>query len=137
MVSSTAVANGLAGLFVPIGIVGAGIAVLCALVAAVTIARGSNGMAGGAIGVWIVGALLSVAAVFATVWMPLLVSGVALVAALVIGGIVRAVLSARPERPVPERADEQTVPAKPAVPAASVATAKPVTSTVVAVQVLP
>lgn len=117
MVTSTAVVNDLAGFFVPIGVAGAVIAVLCALVALIALIRGSEGVVGGAVAGWIVGTMLSAAAVFAHNWMPVLVSGVALVAALTVGGIVRGILSGRPARPAAATsAAEATVPVKPAKP---------------------
>ena len=98
MVTSSAVANELAGLFVPIGVAGAVIAVICAVIALVALARGSEGVVGGAIAAWIVGAMLSAAAGFAHNWIPALVAGAALVVALTAGGIVRAILVGRPVR---------------------------------------
>lgn len=87
---------------VPIGVVGAVLAVLCAVVAAVAIVRGSGGLSGGAVGVWIPFALLSSTAGFASQWMPLIASGAALVAFLVIGFALRAILTlAAPRRPRP------------------------------------
>jgi hypothetical protein len=79
----------LAALFVPIGIVGAAIALICALIVAFALARRAAGLAGGAAGVWIVGALLSWASGFADLWLPLFVSLGALGAALVIGSLLR------------------------------------------------
>lgn len=95
MTTSMSVANELAGLFVPIGAFGAAVAVVCALVTMIALARGAVGLAGGAVGVWIVGAMLSVASSFANDWMPLAISGAALAVALVLGGAVRALLSTR------------------------------------------
>lgn len=94
MVSSAMIANDLAAIFVPIGMIGAGIALLCALVAAIALAVDSAGVTGGAIGGWLVGALLSMAAAFAQEWMPVAASGVALVGALVLGGVARVVVKA-------------------------------------------
>src|SRR5690606_22787986 len=54
--------------------------------------RRAAGLAGGAAGVWIVGALLSSASSFADLWLPLLVSLAALGVALVIGTILRVVV---------------------------------------------
>lgn len=87
-------ASDLAAVLVPIGYVGAGLAAICAIVAAVAIIRGKAGLSGGAVGVWIVFALMSSTASFAREWMPLIVSGTALVAMLVIGGVVRAMVNA-------------------------------------------
>jgi hypothetical protein len=96
------VASDLAAVMVPIGYVGAALAVICAVVAAVAIIRGSGGLSGGAVGVWIVFALMSFTASFANQWMPLILACAALAAMLVIGGVVRAIVSAagvgRPER---------------------------------------
>lgn len=82
----------LAAFLVPLGVTGAVLAVICAIVAGVAIARGAGGLSGGAVGVWIPFAMLSFTASFATQWMPAIVSGVALAAMLVLGGIARAVL---------------------------------------------
>jgi hypothetical protein len=96
------VASDLAAVMVPIGYVGAALAVICAVVAAVAIIRGSGGLSGGAVGVWIVFALMSFTASFANQWMPLILACAALAAMLVIGGVVRANVCAagvgRPER---------------------------------------
>ena len=117
MVTSSAVFNELAGVFVGIGIGGAVIAVLCALIASIAMIRGSEGVVGGAVAGWIVGTMLSAAAVFAHNWLPVLVSGVALVVALTLGGIVRGILSGRLARPAAAvRTVEATVPAKAAKP---------------------
>lgn len=88
------VANDLAEVMVPIGYVGAAIAGACAIVAAVAVIRGSGGLVGGAVGVWIVGALMSVTASFAQQWLPLILACASLVGMLVIGGVVRAIMSA-------------------------------------------
>lgn len=87
-------ASDLAAVLVPIGYVGAALAAICAIVAAVAIIRGKAGLSGGAVGVWIVFALMSFTASFAREWMPLILSGAALVAMLVIGGVVRAIVTA-------------------------------------------
>jgi hypothetical protein len=89
----------LAEFFLPVGLTGAGIALLCAIVAGVALARGAAGLCGGASAVWIVGTMLSIAAGFSGQWIPTAAAGGALIAALVIGGIVRAVLNRRPARP--------------------------------------
>ena len=112
MVTSSAVVNELAGVFVPIGVAGAVIAVLCALVALIAMMRGAEGLVGGAVAGWIFGTLLSVAAAAANTWLPTLVSGAALAVALTLGGIVRAIVAGRPERAA--RPVEPVVPAKPA-----------------------
>ncbi|WP_223623012.1 hypothetical protein [Microbacterium sp. EST19A] len=88
------VASDLASVMVPIGIVGAVLAAICAIVAAVAIVRGAEGLSGGAVAVWIVGALTSFTASFANQWMPLIVACSALVAMLVIGGVVRLIVGA-------------------------------------------
>lgn len=92
--TSSRMASELASILVPIGVVGAVLAALCAIVAGVAIMRGAAGLAGGAVGLWIPSAMLSSTASFASQWMPLLVSGVVLAAMLVIGAVVRAILSA-------------------------------------------
>lgn len=88
------VANDLAEVMVPIGYVGAAIAGACAIVAAVAVIRSSGGLVGGAVGVWIVGALMSFTASFAQQWLPLILACASLVGMLVIGGVVRAIMSA-------------------------------------------
>ncbi len=98
--STLAVTNTLAMFFVPIGMAGAALAIACALVAAFAVARGAAGLAGGAIGVWIVGALLSLAASFATEWMPLLVALSALAAGLALGGVIRMLVLTTRAKPV-------------------------------------
>lgn len=99
----------LASVFVPIGIAGAVIAVLCGALVAVALVLRADGVVGGAAGVWIVGGMLSLAATFANNWIPVTVAGGALAAGLVLGGVARAVtgrtesLRAREEaaRPAP------------------------------------
>lgn len=94
--STLAVTNTLVSVFVPIGMAGAVIAIVCALVAAFALMRGSAGLAGGAVGVWIVGAMLSMTASFAALWTPLIVASAALGGALVIGAIGRHVITRKP-----------------------------------------
>ncbi|GAA3935847.1 hypothetical protein [Microbacterium soli] len=98
--STLAVTNTLSSVFLPIGIAGAVIAVVCALVALIALARGAAGLVGGAIGVWIGGAMLSLASSFADDWIPVLVALVALGGGLVLGAavrvVVRGVLASRP-----------------------------------------
>lgn len=124
------VASDLAAVMVPIGYVGAALAAICAVVAAVAIIRGSGGLSGGAVGVWIVFALMSFTASFANQWMPLILACAALAAMLVIGGVVRAIVSAagvgRPERAA---ADDlpKTVPASKAALASKAAPASKAT----------
>lgn len=100
--TSSRVASDLAAFLVPAGVVGAVLAVVCAVVAAVAIVRGAGGLTGGAVGVWIPSALTSLLAGFANQWVPLIVSGAALVGMLVIGAVVRAIVTAsgyeRPEK---------------------------------------
>lgn len=86
-------ANDLASVMVPIGIVGAALAVVCAVVAGIAIMRGAGGLSGGAVGVWIPFALMSFAASFANQWTPLIVAVASLFALLIIGGVVRAIVS--------------------------------------------
>lgn len=111
--STLALTNALASLFVPIGVIGAGLAVICALVIAFAIARGAAGLAGGAAGVWIVGAMLSLTASFATQWAPLIVAAISLGAALVVGLVARGVL-ARMRAVAEADADASAPAAKPA-----------------------
>lgn len=99
--SSMSALRELAAFFLPVGFVGAGIAVLCAIVAGVALARGAAGLSGGAAAVWIVGAMLSLAAGFSGQWIPTAAAGAALIAALVLGAVARVLLSRRPARPEP------------------------------------
>lgn len=89
------VASDLAAIMVPIGVVGAVIAGLCALVASIAIVRRASGLCGGAVGIWIPAAMLSSVAGFANQWMPLLLSSAALVGMLAIGAVVRGVMNAK------------------------------------------
>lgn len=93
IMTTAAVARDLAGFLVPIGVVGAAIAVICAVIAGVAIMRGAGGLSGGAVGVWIPAALLSSTPAFTNQWMPLTIAGAALGASLVIGGVVRAIVA--------------------------------------------
>ena len=93
------VARDLAAILVPIGYVGAALAAVCAIVAAIAIIRGAGGLAGGAVGLWIVCALMSFTGSFANQWLPLSAAGASRVGMLVIGGIVRAMLTARGSEP--------------------------------------
>lgn len=94
VMTTLGVARDLAAILVPIGYVGAALAAVCAIVAAIAIIRGAGGLAGGAVGLWIVCALMSFTASFANQWLPLIAAGASLVGMLVIGGIVRAMLTA-------------------------------------------
>ncbi len=89
MVSSVSLVRDLTQVFVPIGLFGTAVAVLCALIALIAMARGRAGAVGMAVGGWIVGAMLSLAASFAKDWMPVTIAGVALIAALVLGAAAR------------------------------------------------
>ena len=112
--SSIGVLRDLSGFFLSVGFVGAGIAVLCALVAAVALARAAAGLCGGAVAIWIGGALLCLAGGFSGQWMPPLISVGALAAALVLGGVARAVIRALPERTKQEPPAPQEPTATPA-----------------------
>lgn len=120
--TSSRVASELASILVPIGVVGAVLAALCAIVAGVAIMRGAAGLAGGAVGLWIPSAMLSTTASFANQWTPLLVSGIVLVAMLVIGAVARGIVNAgEPAREVARAARSQAVvdAPEPTVPARS------------------
>lgn len=120
--TSSRVASELASILVPIGVVGAVLAALCAIVAGVAIMRGAAGLAGGAVGLWIPSAMLSTTASFANQWTPLLVSGIVLVAMLVIGAVARGIVNAgEPAREVARAARIQAVvdAPEPTVPARS------------------
>lgn len=92
--TSSRVANELAAILLPIGVAGAVLAALCAIVAAIAIMRGAAGLTGGAVGLWIPSAMLSSTASFANQWTPLLVSGAVLAAMLVIGTVARSIVNA-------------------------------------------
>ena len=120
--TSSRVASELASILVPIGVAGAVLAALCALIAGVAIMRGAAGLAGGAVGLWIPSAMLSSTASFANQWTPLLVSGIVLVAMLVIGAVARGIVNAgEPAREVARAARIQAVvdAPEPTVPARS------------------
>lgn len=87
------VANDLAAVMVPIGVIGAALAAVCAIVAGIAIMRGAGGLIGGAVGLWIPFALLSFTASFANQWLPLIAAGAALGAMLILGGVVRAIVN--------------------------------------------
>lgn len=118
--TSMRVASDLASVLVPIGVTGAVLAVLCAIVAAAAIVRGAGGLSGGAVGVWIPCAMLTLAAGFANQWTPLLVSAAALVGMLIIGGVARAILSVSASR-------RPEVSASPVAQAAEAAPEQPMT----------
>ena len=122
------VASDLAAVMVPIGYVGAALAAVCAIVAAVAMIRGAGGLTGGAVGLWIVCALMSMTASFAQEWTPLILAGAALVAMLVIGGVVRAILNAGGVARADDAVDEALPAPVPATKAAG-ATVKPALST--------
>jgi hypothetical protein len=103
-------ASELASILVPIGVAGAVLAALCAIVAGVAITRGAAGLAGGAVGLWIPSAMLSTTASFANQWTPLLIAGATLVASLVIGAVVRGFVNVgEPARDVARAARIQAV----------------------------
>lgn len=130
--TSSRMAHELAAFLVPLGFFGAAVAVLCAVVAGIVIARGAGGLAGGAVGLWIPAALLSLTASFAQQWTPLIVAGAALVGMLVVGGVLRAVIgsaeSRASARPAPAAIETQPVSAPASAPVATV-TPRAVTST--------
>jgi hypothetical protein len=122
------VANDLAALMVPIGIIGAALAALCAIVAGIAIMRGAGGLIGGAVGLWIPFAMLSSTASFANQWLPLIASGAALAVMLVLGGVVRAIVNVADggspsRRPV-------TAPVAVGAPVVSAMKSSPVTSAI-------
>lgn len=109
-------ASDLAAIMVPIGVVGAVLAGLCAVVAGIAIVRRAGGLCGGAVGVWIPAAMLSSVAGFASQWLPLLLSGALLVGMLVIGAVTRGVMNAIGYE-LPERKAEADAVADVAAPA--------------------
>ncbi|MGP6169908.1 hypothetical protein ACTU6V_01715 [Microbacterium sp. A204] len=90
--STIGVVQDLTGFFLSVGMVGAGVAVLCALIALTALAQGAAGVTGGAVAVWIGGALLSLTSGFSGQWLPAIIAGGSLVAALALGGVARVVL---------------------------------------------
>lgn len=125
--TSSRVANELAAMLVPLGIAGAVVAVLCAVLAGIAIMRGAGGLSGGAVGVWIPAAMLSSTASFANQWMPVIVSTAALVVMLVLGAVGRGVLAATAPQREAARAERAsaapaTVSAEPATGTVSVGT---------------
>jgi hypothetical protein len=125
------VANELASVMVPIGIAGAALATVCAIVAAVAIVRGAGGLSGGAVGLWIVGALMSVTASFANQWTPLIAACAALVVMLVLGGVVRGILSATAVGRETRRRERAEAPAPRAVSTVSTVSTNTATVSVV------
>lgn len=112
--STIGVLQDLTGFFLSVGIAGAGIALLCALVALIALARGSAGVTGGAVAVWIGGALLSLTSGFSGEWIPALVAGGALVLALVLGALARLAVRAFQARPKSQPAEAPAVAVAPA-----------------------
>lgn len=118
--STIGVVQDLTGFFLSAGIVGAGIAVLCALVALISLAQGAAGVAGGATAVWIGGALLSLTSGFSGQWLPAIIAGGSLIASLILGGLARVVVRSLPERvrvAPAEASDAPTVTAPATTPA--------------------
>lgn len=97
------VASDLAAVLVPVAFIGAAIAALCALVAAIAITRGAAGLTGGGTAMWMPFALVAALGSFASEWVPLLIAGGSLAAMLVLGGVGRAVVASarRSGRTVP------------------------------------
>lgn len=118
------VASDLAAVMVPIGYAGAALATIFAIVAAVAIIRGAGGLAGGAVGLWIVGALMSVAASFGQDWTPLILACGSLVAMLIVGAIVRAIVNVAGDGRVDRTAEDALPKAVPASKAPSAPTSK-------------
>ncbi len=99
--STIGVFRDLAAFFLPFGIIGAVIAVACAIVVLLAVARSAAGVVGGATGVWIVGAVMSLASGFSGQWIPAIVAGSALIVALVAGLGLRVAVRAIEARPAP------------------------------------
>ncbi|MGO2746537.1 MAG: hypothetical protein ACTIAO_08045, partial [Microbacterium sp.] len=72
------------------------------------------GVTGGAVAVWIGGALLSLTSGFSGQWIPALVAVGALALALILGAVARVAVRAFQARPKPERAQASTVAVAPA-----------------------
>jgi len=134
--TTTGMARDLAAFLVPIGTIGAVLAIVCAIVAGIAIARGASGLAGGAVGVWIPFALLSVAGSFANQWWPLIASGAALAVMLVLGGIGRAVIGMAGRERAPRTAASEVVAPTPAMTTVVVPSrsAAPATGTIAVVR---
>lgn len=131
MMTSSRVASELASVLVPLGIVGAVLAGLCALVAAIAIVRGAGGLAGGAVGVWIPAAMLSLAASFANQWTPLFASVAVLIGLLVIGVVVRGIVEAgEPARAAARERKAAAIAVAPPVVAAASVSSPPTTGTI-------
>lgn len=126
MTTTLSVANGLSAIMVPIGIVGAALAVICAIVAGIAIMRGAAGLCGGAVGLWIPCAIVSASASFGSQWMPLQVSAAALIGMLVIGAVVRAIVNTAQ---APTTGSAATPVAAPKAARAATRTVAPVTGT--------
>jgi hypothetical protein len=121
--STIGVLQDLTGFFLSAGIIGAAVAILCALIALIALALGSAAFAGGAVAVWIGGALLSLTSGFSGQWLPAILAGGSLVVALVLGGVARALvraLQAR-EKAAPAEVSESAAIVVPAVAAPAVA----------------
>jgi len=116
-------ASDLAAVLVPLGVAGAVLAGLCALVAGVAIVRRAGGLTGGAVGVWIPAAMLSSVAGFASQWLPLVLSAAMLAGMLVIGGVVRALMNAAGVQWPAQKADAAAETATVAAPAGAASTA--------------
>lgn len=104
--STIGIVRDLAEVFLWVGIAGAGLAVLCAIVAAVALAAGSAGWAGGASAVWIGGAMLSLTSGFSGQWLPAIIAGGALMAGLILGAVARSIIRGVERRPKPEPAED-------------------------------
>ena len=133
--STIGVVRDLSELFLWVGIAGTGFALLCAIIAAVALAVGSAGVAGGASAVWIVGAMLSLTSGFSGQWLPAIITAAALPIALILGAIARKVVRRFERQPSSESdaADEPTaapapVATRPAVTAPRLGGVRTVTS---------
>lgn len=107
--STLAIQHHIADVLVPLGMAGAVIAVVSALVAAGAFALHAAGFGGIASASWVVGVILSAAAGYGGLWAPLAVAvGPAVVAAIAVG--IRRALAVRPGLPSLPSLDTATTP---------------------------
>ncbi|WP_194421015.1 hypothetical protein [Microbacterium abyssi] len=114
--STIGVVRDLAEVFLWIGLAGAGLALMCAIVVVVALAVGAPGVAGGAAAVWIGAAMLSLTSGFSGQWIPALVAAGGLVAALLLGAFARPVVRRFEARPKSEPVAAAAAPAAPTAP---------------------
>ncbi|MFF1540088.1 hypothetical protein ACFVWL_08430 [Microbacterium sp. NPDC058269] len=87
--SSASLLLDLSSFFIPLGISGTVLAVVCASVSAVALVYGFAGVGVGALSLWMVGTLLSLATGFAEEWTPPIMAAASLPALVLTVSIVR------------------------------------------------